>query len=99
MEHLHGELLVLKSYTKTIKLEKYAIRSIHKAAYNSCTNSFIFNKSQILRDLYEYESVLFMHDFVKNNLPHSFNNIFRYNRAKHPQNPQIRHDSGLTLLC
>ena len=64
---------------KTTQLQKYAIRTIHKAAYNSHTNS-LFNKSQILKDLYEYESVLFMYDFVKNNLSLSFDDVFRYNR-------------------
>ena len=66
---------------KTIQLQKYAIRTIHKAAYNSHTDP-LFNKSQILKltDLYEYESVLFMYDFVENNLPRSFGDVFRYNR-------------------
>ena len=66
---------------KTIQLQKYAIRTIHKAAYNSHTDP-LFNKSQILKltDMYEYESVLFMYDFVENNLPHSFGDVFRYNR-------------------
>ena len=59
---------------KTIQLQKYAIHTIHKAVYNSHTDS-LFNKSQILKDLYEYESVLFMYDFVKNNLPHSFYDV------------------------
>ena len=62
---------------KTIQLQKYAIRTIHKAAYNSHTGP-LFNKSQILKltDLYEYESVFFMYDFVENNLP----DVFRCNR-------------------
>ena len=66
---------------KTIQLQKYAIRTIHKAAYNSHTDP-LFNKSQILKltDLYEYESVIFMYDFVENNLPRSFSDVFRYNR-------------------
>ena len=58
----------------------YAIHTIHKAVYNSHTDS-LFNKSQILKDLYEYESVLVMfYDFVKHNLPHSFDDVFRNNR-------------------
>ena len=85
---------------KTIQLLKYAIRTIHKAACNSHTDP-LFNKSQIIKltDVYEYESVLFMHEFVENNLPHSFYDVFRNNRdvQKHPQNPPIRHDSCLTL--
>ena len=66
-----------KILDKTIQLQKYAIRTIHKAACNSHTDP-LFNKSQILKliYLYEYESVLFMYDFVENNLPHSFGDVF-----------------------
>ena len=53
MEYLHGKIL-----HKTIQLQKYTIRTIHKAAYmyNSHTDP-LFNKSHILKltDLYEYE--------------------------------------------
>ena len=63
----------LKILHKTIQLQKYAIHTIHKAAYNSHTDP-LFNKSQILKltDLYEYESVLFMYDFVENNFTSLF---------------------------
>ena len=78
MEYLHGGNAGSKILHKTIQLQKYAI---HKAAYNSHTDP-LFNKSQILKltDLYEYESVLFIYDFVENNLPRSFGDVFRYNR-------------------
>ena len=66
-----------ENLTKTIQLQKYAIRTIHKAAYNSHTDP-LFNKSPILKltDFYKYESVLFMYDFVENNLPHSIDDVF-----------------------
>ena len=66
---------------KTITLQKRAIRTINKAAYNSHTDP-LFHSSQVLKlqDLYRYQSALFMHDYVSNNLPASFKNIFSYNR-------------------
>ena len=66
---------------KTILLQKRAIRYIHKASYNSHTEP-LFNQIQYLklRDLYEYETLLFMHGFANGNLPSSFDNVFKYSR-------------------
>lgn len=66
---------------KTITLQKRAIRTINKAAYNSHTDP-LFHSSQVLKlqDLYTYQSALFMFDYVNNNLPASFTNVFSFNR-------------------
>ena len=66
---------------KTGLLQKRAIHTINKAIYNSHTEP-MSNQSNILKlkDLYEYQSSLFMYDFSNNRLPHSFVNTFKYNR-------------------
>jgi hypothetical protein len=65
---------------KTEVLQKRAIRTINKAKYNSHTEP-LFKQSHILKlkDLYEYQSSLFMYDFTTNRLPPSFENTFKYN--------------------
>ena len=62
-------------------LQKRAVRSINKAAYNSHTDP-LFKQSGILKifDLYQQEVMMFMHDVRKGNLPVSFNNIFLAHR-------------------
>ena len=53
---------------------------MHKAHYRSHTDP-LFKRSGILKlnDIYEYETIRFMHDYYTNNLPKSFRNIFKYN--------------------
>ena len=67
--------------SKTKTLQKRAIRTINKAAFNSHTDP-LFRSSQILKldDLYHYTSSLFMFDYVNRNLPRSFDNVFPLNR-------------------
>ncbi len=66
---------------KTIILQKRAIRYIHNAQYNSHTEP-LFKSLNILKliDQFNYESLLFMHDFDNSKLPRSFDNTFKYNR-------------------
>jgi len=66
---------------KTELLQKRAIRTINKSKYDSYTEP-LFKQSNIVKfkELYEYQSSLFMYDFTNNRLPHSFDNIFKYNR-------------------
>ena len=65
---------------KTITLQKRAVRTINRAAFNSHTDP-LFNRSRILKisDLYQYQVLLFMYDFVHHNLPRSFDDSFHYN--------------------
>ena len=71
-----------KSYcvTKTILLQKRAIITINKAAYNSHTEP-LHKRSSILKitDQYDYEMAMFMRDYMKNKLPVSFQNRYQYN--------------------
>ena len=66
---------------KTMTLQKRAIRTINKGAYNSHTDP-LFHASNILKldDLYQYQAALFMFDYTHNNLPNSFVGTFPYNR-------------------
>lgn len=65
---------------RTIILQKRALRVINKASYNSHTDP-LFKSSKILKlnDLYEHKVILFMHDFITNKLPSSFNSIYIFN--------------------
>ena len=65
---------------KTVKLQKRAIRTINKSGFNSHTDP-LFKRSGILKlkDLYEYQTTLFMLDFINNRLPLSFNSTFQFN--------------------
>ena len=62
-------------------LQKRAIRIINKAAFNSHTDSK-FKKLEILKlnDLFEYQSLLFMHDYICGKLPISFHGNYPMNR-------------------
>ena len=67
-----------KSYLKSlIILQKRAMRIIHNASYNSHTDP-IFKSLHILKisDLFTYQSLLFMFDFLYGKLPSSFKGIF-----------------------
>jgi hypothetical protein len=66
---------------RTIILQKRALRVIHKASYNGHTDP-LFKSSKILKlnDLYEHKVILFMHDYIANKLPSSFNAIYIFNR-------------------
>ncbi len=65
---------------KTTILQKRAIRTIHRSNYNSHTEP-LFKSSGILKvkDLYESQVALFMHDYVCKKLPSSFDNTFKHN--------------------
>ena len=51
---------------KTVTLQKRAIRTINRAHYNNHTEP-LFKKLSIMKvaDMYEYQVVLFMHDYKK----------------------------------
>ena len=61
-------------------VQKRAIRVISNASYNSHTGPK-FKKLGILKlnDLFDYHSLLFVHDYISNNLPNSFNGCFPTN--------------------
>ena len=65
----------------TIILQKRAVRIIHNATFNSHTNP-LFQHSRVLKlhDIYEYQSVLFIFDFINGKLPASFNTVFTLNK-------------------
>ena len=65
---------------KTVNLQKITIRTINKSGLNSHTDP-LFKRSDILKpkDLYEYQTTLFMLDFINNRLPLPFNSTFQFN--------------------
>ena len=65
--------------------QKRAIRTIHKASYNSHTDP-LYKSSNILKakDLFIQHALTFMVDYEKKNLPDSFANFFTHNRDIHP---------------
>ena len=65
---------------KTIVLQKRALRTMNNAKYNSHTEP-LFKTAEILKvkDLYEYQILLFMYDYCHNKLPKSFNSTYKYN--------------------
>ena len=67
-----------RKYTQTTKK---AIRVLNKANYNSHTDP-LFKQSNILKvgDQYKYEAMIFMHNFLGNKLPKSFDQVFQLNR-------------------
>ena len=68
------------SLHKTIVLQKRAMRTIHNAKYNSHTEP-LFKTAEILKvkDLYEYQILLFLYDYCHSKLPNSFNSSYKYN--------------------
>ena len=72
---------------RSIILQKRAVRVINNARYNSHTDP-LFKASGILKlnDLYEYQCLMFMFDYIACKLPISFSGIFKYNR----DNPDSR---------
>ena len=69
-----------KLLKKTILLQKRAIRTINKAAYNSHTEP-LHKRTSILKinDQYDYEVAMFMRDYMRNKLPVSFQNTYQHN--------------------
>jgi hypothetical protein len=65
---------------KNVSLQKRAIRIINNAGYNYHTDP-LFKKCEIfkLSDMYQYQVCLFMDDFIRKKLPHSFDGVFRLN--------------------
>jgi hypothetical protein len=63
-----------------ITLQKRAIRVIHNAPYNGHTDPR-FKSSEILKipDLFVYQSLIFMYDYLSCRLPPSFNRTFTLN--------------------
>ncbi len=66
--------------SRTLILQKRAIRTITRSNYNSHTDP-LFRSSKILKlsDLYEFQASLFMFDYLLDRLPHSFRGIFKLN--------------------
>ena len=68
-------------------IQKRAVRVIHNARCNSHTDP-LFKTSGILKlnDLYEYQCLMFMFDYITSKLSISFSGIFKFNR----DNPDSR---------
>ena len=66
---------------RTVILQKRAMRYINKSSYNSHTEP-LFKSSNVLKfnDQYNHEVILFIHSYMNNKLPRSFDGIFRCNR-------------------
>ena len=84
--HFSYGLLVWGNASKSIIhsskiLQKRAMRIICNAKYNSRTDP-LFKSCGILKleDLYLQQSLLFVFDFLSNNLPVSFTDMFKFNR-------------------
>ena len=84
--HFSYGLLVWGNASKSIIhsskiLQKRAMRIICNAKYNSHTDP-LFKSCGILKleDLYLQQSLLFVFDFLSNNLPVSFTDMFKFNR-------------------
>ena len=91
--HLNNGIIAWGNTDKgTIKqtniLQKLAIRIINKAAFNSHTDPKL-KKLEILKlnDLFEYQSLLFMHDYICGKLPDSFHGNYPMNRDIQPIKP------------
>ena len=56
-------------------------KKILNNAKNNSHADPLFKTAEILKvkDLHEYQILLFMHDFSHDNLPNSFNSTFKYN--------------------
>ena len=77
-------------------LQKRAIRVINRKQYISHTDP-LFKASKILKlsdSLFEYQSALFMFDYLHNSLPESFDNMF----IKNNQLPNSRTTRQSNLL-
>ena len=75
--------------------QKRAIRIINNKVYNSHTDP-LFRHNNILkiRDLYQFQSALFVHDYKQNTLPRSFRNYF----ITHNQNKtNLKHSDYIFL--
>jgi hypothetical protein len=85
---------------RTIILQKRAIRTINKASYNSHTEP-LFKQSNIMiiNDQYDYEVALFMHDYMTNNLPTSFQNTYMCNYEVHESNQTRRSNQLYIKRC
>ena len=79
--HLLYGIIAWGSADKSIIYKKRAIRIITNSAYNSHTDPK-FKKQGILKlnDLFEYQSILFMYDYMSGNLPRSFVGTFPLNQ-------------------
>ena len=66
---------------KTNQLQKRALRVIHNAPYNSHTDPKFRKLSNILKlnDLFEYQSLICMHDYLSGKLPISFDDLLMEN--------------------
>ena len=66
--------------SKTEMIQKRAMRTIHNKHYKSHSDP-LFRQSGVLKvsDLYQLEVLLFMHDYMNDKLPSSFQNSFTLN--------------------
>ena len=65
------------SILRVLKLQKKCIRLIAHKSYRAHTEP-LFKKFEILKvtDLYKLQATLFIHDYLCNNLPHSFRHFY-----------------------
>ena len=82
---------------KTNDLQKRVIHIIYKVPYNGHTEP-LFKKSKLLklRDQYEFEATLCMHNYVMGKLPLSFANMCKFNYERQT-NVQTRQSNLIRL--
>ena len=81
-----------------IKKQKNAIRLISNAPYNAHTEP-LFKKHKILRfeDLMTFSKLKFMHSYINNTLPGSFDGLWPYNRDRHERGATLRNAAELFI--
>ena len=74
-------------------LQKRAVRIISKTPYDSHTKP-LFHELNILPVslLYDYQVICFMHSYVNNMLPETFDNLFVQNKSIHTYNTRSAND-------
>ena len=79
-----------------VKKQKNAIRLISKAPYNAHTEP-LFKKHKILRfeDLLTYSKLNFMHSYINNTLPGSFDGLWPLNRDRNVRGATLRNAKDL----
>jgi len=72
------ELLLGEGF-KTLNLQKKkAIRAIHNSTFKAHSNPLFYNLKVLnLDDIYKFSVLTFMHGYLNDNLPSSFQNMFK----------------------
>jgi len=78
MTSKHGDHLYQSIYINKLEsTQKRAIRIINNKVYNSHTDPLLRHNNILkIRDLYQFQSALFAHDYEHSSLPHPFRTYF-----------------------